>query len=133
MHREREREIDVFVRSCFHSFIHCHCASTSAHPPVLLPTNAFSRYLTSYEHMGTALVECASGCTCASLEIQAHVMTYHSIEEVAAIYPSEAEECVIRVTNLNKTLSGENKFKLVYITVLAEPKRESEESEEGWK
>ena len=81
------------------------------------------RYLASYNHMGTALVECVSGCTCASLEIQAHVETRHSIEEVAVLRPSEADQCVIRITNLNKTLSGENKFKLIYMTVLAEAKQ----------
>ena len=88
--------------------------------PLLL--SPLARYLASYEHMGTALVECASGCSCASLEVQAHTETRHSIEEMAAVRPSEAEQCVIRITNLNTTLSGENKFKFIYVMVLAEPK-----------
>lgn len=71
--------------------------------------------------MGTVLVECVSECTCESIEIQAHTSSKHSLEEVVSIDPSEADHCTIRFTNLEKTLSGENKFKLMSLTVLALP------------
>lgn len=69
--------------------------------------------------MGTALFECVSGCMCASTELQAHTLENYSIEKTTSILTSEAEECIIRVTNLEKTLSGENKFKLIALAIVA--------------
>ena len=81
------------------------------------------KYLASYEHMGTARVECARGCTCEPTTIDAHrspgpgerpisLALEHSIVVVGAL-----AECTLRVRVLDATASGGHKFKLTQVSV----------------
>ena len=88
-------------------------------------------HLISYEHMGTANVSCVDECACSMVEIDAHVpggrfsvfkaKTVHAKRVAPAAAPavataSSAQQpcgCKVRVTILEKTGSGERKFKVL--------------------
>jgi len=90
-------------------------------------------YLVSFEHMGTVRLTCAVGCACTRQRIDAHqlgevrnvsVFAVHSF----AVTPQNAtiarnrgqglaHECELQLRILNRTSSGEHKFKVRSITV----------------
>eukprot|EP00798_Chlamydomonas_sp_ICE-L_P003536 gene3536-13603_t len=69
-------------------------------------------YLKSYNLMGTASVECISGCTCGSLFVDgAGKSRMVSLTYIAALKVSQHAKCQIQVTVLKKTATKGNKFK----------------------
>ena len=76
-------------------------------------------FLTSYEHMGTAVLDCSVGCTCSPLSINAHnpeirVSVQHSVDIPVQL---RGRLCCIAITVCNETTSMEHKFKLVGMEV----------------
>jgi len=88
-------------------------------------------YLTSYEHMGRARFSCASGCTCAPSEADAHHADRTSVSATAVLPVRSViaddddggggggagglARCVLRVEVLEGTSSGEHKFKVIQV------------------
>ncbi len=82
--------------------------------PVLPAAAVNLVFLQSYEHMGTANVSCISGCTCASITIDAHWKNQVSLPGLAQLDTvSQHPRCVLRVTVGSSSSSGEHKFKVV--------------------
>jgi hypothetical protein len=78
-------------------------------------------FLRSYEHMGAARLECVAGCACDGVELQGHGTERVSVEHTASMNVSQAHECVLRLTVLPESLSGEHKVKLINLAVFAPP------------
>jgi len=77
------------------------------------------RYLISYQRMGTALLTCKAGCSCAPVTLQGHAVGGVSIEAASTIRLTGASVCTLRLVVQNATLSGEHKFKVLGVMVLA--------------
>lgn len=78
-------------------------------------------YLQSYEHMGTASINCTSGCTCQGATLDGHTTHKSSQLHVIDFRVSQADACVITVTVLNGTSSGEHKVKVAGIVTSEVP------------
>ena len=83
--------------------------------------------------MGRAKVECASGCTCLAgagvvdgLWTNARV----SITYLHFLFVRPAPRCVLRITVLNETSSGEHKWKLT--TLIAKTMAHTPVPHTGW-
>ena len=75
-------------------------------------------HLTSYEHMGVLGVSCVAGCVCEPTELDAHVDGGRvSVERRGELAVSQAELCTLRLRVLDRTSSGERKWKLTGVTV----------------
>lgn len=84
-------------------------------------------YLASWQHMGRAQVRCLLGmftggcnCTNAPRVVDAHISDRISVPKViefAAIAPSRARQCILEVIVLPGTSSGENKFKVIKLSL----------------
>ena len=95
------------------------------------------KYLTSYEHMGMAVVQCVRDCSCSPRVVDAHAPTPQgernvsvykqmSLSVSSAQSPREGtgrgadhgvRQCWIRMRVLPNTSSGEHKFKVVLASV----------------
>lgn len=77
-------------------------------------------HLISYEHMGKATVECVSGCTCETTELEGYTHEQVSLTSLHRFPATQSKNCRIRVTVLNETSSpdGEHKVKLVGVMVI---------------
>ena len=69
-------------------------------------------YLRSYEHMGYALFECVSQCTCSSREVNGNTTERSSIRVIFSLLVTQVKGCTMRVTVLDK-VSGVCFFFLV--------------------
>ena len=72
-------------------------------------------HLVSYEHMGMAAVRCVAGCECEPQVIDAH---QRDGRRASVFVPHEfnatmTSSCSLEVRVLERTSSGEHKFKLV--------------------
>lgn len=81
-------------------------------------------YLASFEHMGVAQVECAGGCHClpaagapAVSTMDAHWTSHTSEPKTVLLQVTAAAACLLNVTLLNATSSGEHRFKLTGLRV----------------
>lgn len=87
----------------------------------VMTSSILLRYLTSYEHMGEAEVRCVDGCACQPVVLQAHAAGAGvSMDATAVVDVTHFEVgrvCVLVLTVLETTLSGEHKFKLTGIEV----------------
>lgn len=105
------------------NFIACACA-LSATPHVRSLTLRMCliaplrlRYLKSYEHMGIVSVACADGCSCTSMEIDAHDARKHeSVLATAQLNATQSTDCTLALELLEKTSSSEHKFKVGHNT-----------------
>eukprot|EP00195_Chlamydomonas_chlamydogama_P016102 CAMPEP_0202891718 /NCGR_PEP_ID=MMETSP1392-20130828/1712_1 /ASSEMBLY_ACC=CAM_ASM_000868 /TAXON_ID=225041 /ORGANISM="Chlamydomonas chlamydogama, Strain SAG 11-48b" /LENGTH=508 /DNA_ID=CAMNT_0049575555 /DNA_START=27 /DNA_END=1553 /DNA_ORIENTATION=+ len=77
-------------------------------------------YLKSYEHMGKAKVECVSGCTCNAPVLDGHCVERNSQLHLFNFYVSQAAECIIAITVLPETTSGEHKIKIAGVMLSEE-------------
>ncbi|GLC64570.1 hypothetical protein PLESTF_000180000 [Pleodorina starrii] len=77
----------------------------------------YLHHLRSYEHMGVATISCVSGCSCESVEVDALIPDRVSQVYLAGLNASQARECVIEVRVLDRTRSGEHKFKVSGVVV----------------
>ena len=91
------------------------------------PTQAVSRgltssvlwiaYLSSYQHMGRAMAFCSGGCTCGPTEIDAHAPTERTsitaVQRLIVTHLDTGGRCLLRLTILPSTSSGEHKWKLI--------------------
>ncbi|KXZ50405.1 hypothetical protein GPECTOR_16g578 [Gonium pectorale] len=77
------------------------------------PVQVLLTYLGSYEHMGMAIVECVWGCACSPVVVDAHLPGERvSQTYMVPINSTQSETCMMGVTVLNDTSSGEHKFKV---------------------
>ena len=74
-------------------------------------------HLKSYEHMGRANLTCLRGCTCQPLLLEAHHAERSSQTYLQHVYVTQSPECVVELTVLPETSSGEHKFKVIAIMV----------------
>ncbi|GFR42716.1 hypothetical protein Agub_g3640 [Astrephomene gubernaculifera] len=79
--------------------------------------HVYLHHLRSYEHMGKARISCVSGCACEEVVVDAHITQRVSQVYMARILVSQARECLMEVTVLDQTSSGENKFKVSGLVV----------------
>lgn len=70
--------------------------------------------LKSYEHMGVANITCVN-CDCEAQRVDAHVSENWSQGLIEQVVASQAADCVVRLTVLPDTSSGEHKFKVMGI------------------
>mmetsp|Transcript_3873 Transcript_3873/g.8308 ORF Transcript_3873/g.8308 Transcript_3873/m.8308 type:complete len:495 (-) Transcript_3873:846-2330(-) len=77
-------------------------------------------HLKSYEHMGKAKVECVSGCTCNAPVLDGHCVERNSQLHLFNFYVSQAAECIIAITVLPETTSGEHKIKIAGVMLSEE-------------
>ena len=76
--------------------------------------------LTSYEHMGAAALACVAGCACDGAVLQGHLASEHvSVERAFMVNVTQAHECVLRLTVLPDSASGEHKVKLTAVAANA--------------
>lgn len=68
--------------------------------------------LKSYEGMGIARIDCIEGCECGPEDVDGHWSHESSQNDMNKLVVSMAERCVLRVTNTNRSSSGNHKFKL---------------------
>eukprot|EP00877_Chromochloris_zofingiensis_P007869 jgi/Chrzof1/3335/Cz12g21090.t1 len=75
--------------------------------------NVMIAYLKSYVKMGKAKFECLEGCTCA---VEDNVDALHNLRQstifLVRLLVSQHPRCVIGITVLEETSSGEHKFKI---------------------
>jgi hypothetical protein len=85
-------------------------------------------YLTSYEHMGQALVRCHGWCSCDPQAIDAHraaeernnsVYRVHRFDLSGTNATYNAHACEIEIQVLPQTTSGEHKFKIQQLSIAA--------------
>ena len=93
----------------------------------LQPTQAVSRgltssvlwiaYLSSYQHMGRVMAFCSGGCTCGPIEIDAHAPSERTsitaVQRLIVTHLDTGGRCLLRLTILPSTSSGEHKWKLI--------------------
>ncbi|EFJ52999.1 hypothetical protein VOLCADRAFT_85815 [Volvox carteri f. nagariensis] len=79
--------------------------------------HVYVHHLRSYEHMGVAEVSCISGCSCDPTEVDALIQEEVSQVYLVGLVVSQSTECVIEVLVLNRTSSGEHKFKVSGVVV----------------
>ena len=86
--------------------------------------NLSVRFLTSYEHMGSALLTCVRGCACKELLLEGHSLVRDpaqvSLMQAASTAVTQAAECTLRLRVRSETLSGEHKVKMLGVTVNAQ-------------
>ena len=87
--------------------------------PLGEPVELSVRFLTSYEHMGSATLTCVRGCTCGEMTLEGHSLERVSVERAVKTSASQAAECTLRLRVRGETQSGENKFKLLGVTINA--------------
>lgn len=76
-------------------------------------------YLKSYEHMGKFRVECVEGCVCEAKEVNCHDPTVKvSVSDIVRLSVTQHERCILQVTILPETTSGEHKIKLTGLMLL---------------
>lgn len=97
-------------------------AAAGPHPQ--LGVALFLNFLSSYERMGKAAVECVSGCACNRTVINALRPSPPgprvSLTDAQAVWVTESPHCLLQVTVLDETddPGGGHKFKVVGITVV---------------
>ena len=85
----------------------------SATPQSLQPYVALD-YLTSYSHMGQALLTCTGGCTCEPSLVDAHEpQDRTSVRALHYVAVSTLSKCRVRIEIANTTSSGGHRFKLI--------------------
>jgi len=72
-------------------------------------------YLRSYEHMGQAVMRCASGCVCTQAVANGHHREHNSQSYQITLQATPHPECIVTVTVLPETSSGEHKFKVTAV------------------
>ncbi|PNH01068.1 hypothetical protein TSOC_013069, partial [Tetrabaena socialis] len=77
----------------------------------------YVHHLRSYQHMGSAQLSCASGCSCAEVVVDAHITDRVSQVYMAELVASQSKECVVEVQVLKETKSSEHKFKVSGVVV----------------
>ncbi|KAG2495310.1 hypothetical protein HYH03_006582 [Edaphochlamys debaryana] len=77
----------------------------------------FVHHLKSYEHMGRAEIRCVWGCTCTPVEVDAHIQKRWSQTYLQRLDVSQSAECLLAITVLPGTSSGEHKFKVSGLVV----------------
>lgn len=104
-------------------------ASEAASAAVTRPYYVAFDHLTSYAHMGRAIVTCHRGCSCEPTTIDAHapeerasLRALHYIEvaptpSLSSSASSSLDRCSVRVTIANGTSSGEHRFQIVRVAV----------------
>lgn len=76
-------------------------------------------YLSSYQHMGRALVRCSGGCECGPVEIDAHVrserVSVTAVQRLAVVHTAAhgGPACALDLRILPTSSSGEHKWKLL--------------------
>ena len=74
-------------------------------------------YLSSYQHMGRAMAFCSGGCTCGPIEIDAHApserISITAVQRLIVTHLDTGGRCLLRLTILPSTSSGEHKWKLI--------------------
>ncbi|KAG2433670.1 hypothetical protein HXX76_008041 [Chlamydomonas incerta] len=76
------------------------------------PVQIFFHHLRSYEHMGVAAFSCVAGCACAPTEVDGHHGEKVSQLYMVVLEVSQAPACDIEIKVLDRTSSGEHKFKV---------------------
>ena len=88
-------------------------------------------FLTSYEHMGIAILTCIQGCQCPDKLMDGHERVHrHSVPQMTTIQPkweasavatsvtnATKRSCVLQVEILDQTSSGGHKFKVLQLMV----------------
>jgi hypothetical protein len=74
-------------------------------------------HLHSWQHMGSALATCISGCKCEPLLMEGHSTSRHSVPVLAELPVSGSRRCVVQLQVLEGTASGGHKFKVMQIAV----------------
>jgi hypothetical protein len=74
-------------------------------------------HLKSYEHMGQARIACDSGCSCNVTVLDGHQEPRNSQTFLHSVFVSQAPECVVSITVLPDTGSGEHRCKLIGVMV----------------
>ncbi len=76
--------------------------------------------LQSYTHMGMGSIRCVSGCICypETTVFNSHWEQRASLQKWVYFGVSESPDCIIEVTNLQQTTSGEHKLKVQSLGVL---------------
>mmetsp|Transcript_33068 Transcript_33068/g.75954 ORF Transcript_33068/g.75954 Transcript_33068/m.75954 type:complete len:349 (+) Transcript_33068:1002-2048(+) len=89
------------------------------------------KYLSSYEHMGQIRLSCSRDCACSTALIDAHrvssvrntsIVREYPINVTLAMGQSSFHEnmmCLLILTTLNQTSSGEHRFKVVALNIVA--------------
>ncbi len=77
-------------------------------------------HLKSYESMGRAVFMCESGCKCEPALIDGHHKQHVSLTFLHSIRVSQAAECVVSLTVLPGTSSGQHKVKVVGLIISEE-------------
>eukprot|EP00793_Prasinoderma_coloniale_P005408 PRCOL_00004816-RA len=72
-------------------------------------------YVSSYEHFGVVRLECVSGCVCDTTRVSAHVVDRAEGSPIRDVEldVTPSAECVVRITLLEETDSGEHYFKVL--------------------
>ncbi|GAB4813470.1 hypothetical protein N2152v2_000516 [Parachlorella kessleri] len=78
-------------------------------------------YLRSYESMGSAQVECVSGCTCDSAKLEGTWDRRATLMQMHEIWVTQHADCRVRVTILPETQSGAHKISLTSLMAAAYP------------
>lgn len=76
------------------------------------------QHLKSYQHMGSFSLECIANCTCTNTTVNSHWQQKISVPESHSIQVTQHENCIMKVTVLNETSSGEHKVKIVGVIVM---------------
>ncbi|GIL78985.1 hypothetical protein Vretifemale_8390, partial [Volvox reticuliferus] len=79
--------------------------------------HVYLHHLRSYEHMGTATITCVSGCSCQGVEVDALILDRVSQVYLAGLTVTQSSDCIIEVKVLERTNSGEHKFKVSGVVV----------------
>ncbi|KAG2493912.1 hypothetical protein HYH03_007848 [Edaphochlamys debaryana] len=79
--------------------------------------NVYIHHLRSYQHMGCASIECVSGCLCIPIGVNAKSQETWSQVYLSRLSVTQSKECIVQVTVVNHTYSGEHKFKVTGVVV----------------
>lgn len=82
-------------------------------------TAVFFGHLRSYQHMGRAAISCISGCSCDAVVVDAHHNVTTSQTLLVRLDVTPHERCQMQVEVLAETSSGEHKFKVISLMVVA--------------
>jgi hypothetical protein len=74
--------------------------------------NVYLAYLKSYQHMGTARVQCVAGCACKEYMLDAHHEDTTSQTYLAKLTATQHDQCMVRVMVQEATRSGQHKIKV---------------------
>ncbi len=77
-------------------------------------------FLTSYEHMGQAELRCTKNCACEGGKMDGHRGTEQriSVAHPQTFPVTQHDQCVLELSVLPETNSGEHKFKMIMLSVL---------------